>query len=194
MSIRKDRYTRRVVNIGYLGEGQHKATNENKAYVFWKNMIHRCYSDNTQLRQPTYYGCSVVEEWHNLQVFCDWYYLNYIEDFVIDKDLLIKGNKIYGPDTCCFIPQEINNLLTDSKYVRGEYPIGVRKQSKRFQAYISINKKVTIIGTFDTIEEAFENYCIHKEKRIKEVANKWKDKLKIDVYEKILQYKKLITD
>lgn len=25
--------------------------------------------------------------------------------------LLIKGNKIYSPETCCFVPQSINNCI-----------------------------------------------------------------------------------
>ena len=35
-----------------------------------------------------------------------------IEKWEIDKDVLLKGNKIYSEDTCVFIPPCLNLMLT----------------------------------------------------------------------------------
>lgn len=63
--------------------------------------------------------------------------------WALDKDILVKGNKIYSPETCCFVPQEINNLFTKRKSCRGTLPIGVKyiKENKKFSASFSRNKK-----------------------------------------------------
>ena len=55
----------------------------------------------------------------------------------LDKDILIKGNKIYSQDTCIFVPKAINSLFTNRKRFRGEYPIGVYKGKKIFSVEIS---------------------------------------------------------
>lgn len=50
------------------------------------------------------------------------------------------------------------------------------------------------LGTFDTINEAFNAYKEAKEKYIKEVADKWKDQLEPRVYEALYNYKVEIND
>ena len=45
--------------------------------------------------------------------------------FQLDKDLLVKGNKVYNESTCVFLPKEINSVLTKSTASRGDYLIGV---------------------------------------------------------------------
>ena len=60
------------------------------------------------------------------------------EGLHLDKDILIPGNKIYGPNACMFIPQDINKLLVDREAARGLYPQGVafNKREKKFRAAI----------------------------------------------------------
>ena len=43
----------------------------------------------------------------------------------LDKDILIKGNKEYNPNTCCFVDIRLNSLFTKDNAMRGKYPIGV---------------------------------------------------------------------
>lgn len=50
------------------------------------------------------------------------------------------------------------------------------------------------LGYFRTPEEAFQSYKIAKEEWIKEVANKWRDKLDVKVYEALCNYKIEIDD
>lgn len=78
-------------------------------------MLERCYSARYQERKPTYKGCSVCDEWLNYQNFAKWYDDNYYEIkgeiMCLDKDILVKGNKIYSPENCVFVPNYINVLF-----------------------------------------------------------------------------------
>lgn len=126
-----------------FGVGKHKARVNGKitpAYNAWNNMLVRCYDEEYQRKKPTYIGCSVCEEWHNFQNFAGWYYINHPQEssgYCLDKDLLVIGNRKYGPDLCIFIPNEINCFITDSSAMRGDLMIGVTKpsDSKNFKAY-----------------------------------------------------------
>lgn len=111
-------YERRFYNVGYLGEGKYKVSENGKntrVYDTWKAMLQRCYSEKEHERHPTYIGCEVYEGWHNFQNFAKWYDNNYYEvdneKMCLDKDILNKGNKIYSPDTCIFVPETINKLF-----------------------------------------------------------------------------------
>ena len=116
----------------------------------------------------------------------------------LDKDVLIKGNKTYSPDTCCFVPIEINLLLNKNKTIRGDYPIGVSfdKSYNKFIAKLKKSKveKQKFLGRFNILEEAFQAYKTAKEGHIKEVADKWKDQIDSRVYEAMYNYQVEITD
>lgn len=99
-----------------------------------------------------------------------------------------------------FVPCEINSLLTKRQNHRGNTPIGVKhcKAKRRFQDYYKAsftkgNEKV-YLGSFKTEEEAFQAYKVAKETWIKEVANKYKDKLEQRVYNALMKYEVEITD
>ena len=156
--------------------------------------IERCYDLKRQEKHPTYKGCIVAEEWHDFQNFAEWFENNYKEGFALDKDILIKGNKIYSPNTCCFVAREINNSFVKSDSIRGKYPIGISKAKDKFIAHISINGKRVRLGMFDTPEEAFQVYKIAKEKQIKEVAEKYKNQITGQTYKAMYNYKVEITD
>jgi len=101
---------------GYVGEGKYKAIRKVKSYSTWANMLQRCYSKTYHAKKPTYIECYVTEEWLNFQNFAEWFEKNYnpeiMERWSLDKDILVKGNKVYSPETCCFVPYEINNKFT----------------------------------------------------------------------------------
>lgn len=167
------------------------------SYSKWNNMLMRCYDRNYHKKKPTYSDCFVCDEWLLFSNFKKWFDEHYIDGYVLDKDILIKGNKVYSPDTCCFVPSALNSLLTKRDFHRGSYPIGVQKPPRgRFLASIHINGKTTKIGRFDTIEEAFAAYKQAKEKHIKEVAQSYFDKGEIaeHVYKALMNYKVEITD
>lgn len=49
--------------------------------------------------------------WKYLSNFKKWYDEHYVEGWHLDKDILMQGNKFYSPETCCFVPFEINVLF-----------------------------------------------------------------------------------
>lgn len=163
-------------------------------------MLKRCYDVEFLKKLTTYQGCSVCKEWHCFATFQKWFNEHYIDGWCLDKDILVKGNKMYSPDACCFVPNEINSLFTKRQNYRGKTPIGVQyyKPQRRFKecykAFITKGGEKRYIGVFATDVEAFNAYKIEKEKWIKEVADKWKDKLEPRVYEALYNYKVEITD
>lgn len=154
-----------VNNLTYVG-------NE-KAYSKWVSMLNRCYSPKYQSRQPTYIGCSVCDEWLVFSKFKEWYDINSIAGMQIDKDILIRGNKVYGPTFCRFVPKEINYILLDSGASRGQFKQGVgwHKGVQKFQANISRLDGKEHIGYFATEDDAFAAYKSEKEKWIKHQAD-----------------------
>ena len=112
--------------------------------------------------------------------------------FALDKDILVKGNRVYNEDVCVFVPQEVNLLFTKRDKSRGEYPIGVSFHKSRGMLTATLNNKY--LGYFNTAEQAFQVYKTAKEAYIKEVANKWKDKIDPKVYEALMNYEVHIDD
>ena len=203
-------YERRTYNIGYLGEGKYKTRVNNRKteyYEEWIGMLRRCYNNNQRDRnkRPKYDGCTVCEEWHNFQNFAKWYEENYYEikeeKMCLDKDILVKGNKIYSPQTCVFVPNRINVLFTKSDKIRGDFPIGVtyHKRDKVFESkmcYMDKNKikHSCYLGRYNTSEEAFESYKKAKENYIKQVADEYKPYIPKELYDAMYNYKVEITD
>ena len=161
-------------------------------YNIWHNMIKRCYSGLNCYK--AYIDCTVSENWLKFENFADWFKLNYVEGFELDKDILFKGNKIYGPDTCCFVPRQINSLILTNKSRRGLLPIGIKQVGSKFAVSLTKYKKKQYIGTYLTIEEAFENYKFEKQKYIREIADFWKEKISDNVYQSLINYQIEITD
>ena len=169
-------------------------------------MLERCYDEKCQEKHPTYIDCSVTEEWLCFQNFADWYYKNYYyvkdETMCLDKDILHKGNKIYSPENCVFVPNNINILFTRRDKLRGDCPIGVcyNKKNKKFQAYCRIHdykenkSKLIHLGHHNSPERAFQAYKQYKEKHIKDVADYYKYLIPNKLYQAIYDYQVEITD
>lgn len=159
-----------------------------KPYTTWRNMLERCYSQNYHLRKPTYINCSVCKEWLYYPTFKEWFDENYVEGWQLDKDLLVNGNKIYGPNTCIFVPTQINTLFNGHDRARGEYPVGVsyNKRDGKLQAHIRIDGKQQHLGCFEDAEEAHKAYLIAKKANVIRMAEVWKDKIPSKLYEALI--------
>ena len=189
-------YEPRHYNKGYIGEGKYNSKKYKNIYNSWHDMLRRCYDIEYHKKEPTYIGCAVCNEWLNFQNFAQWYEENYYEingeAMALDKDVLIKGNKIYSPQTCVFVPRKINNLFRKTKGVV------LSKKLNKYIAQCSVtknNKKTTqYLGVFNTFEEAFLTYKKFKENYIKQVADEYKPYIPKELYDAMYRYEVEITD
>lgn len=173
------------------------------SYHTWVEMLKRCINNNYKDSHNTYKDCSCCEEWRSFSAFKRWFddpINGYKDGYCLDKDILCKGNKIYSPDTCCFVPNEINVLLCKCDSKRGKMPIGVYERKlvngSSYMAYLNKNGCRINIGTYHSVEEAFQAYKQAKEAHIQEMATKYFNEGKITekVYNALMNYKVEIMD
>lgn len=177
-----------------------------KEYNMWRNIISRCYSDRVKNIQPTYTNVSCCDEWLLFENFYDWLHSQPNFDkwdngsrWAIDKDILVKRNKVYSPDVCCLIPQNVNCLFLKREAERGDYPIGVRYTNDGFLAVCRnpFLDKAVELGHYSTPENAFYlGYKPYKENIIKQVAQIEYDAGNIteECYNAMMKYEVEITD
>lgn len=160
------------------------------AYRRWQCMIKRCYGIKEQQKHPTYKDCFVCEEWHLYSNFKKWFEdpeNGYQDGYQLDKDILVKGNKVYSPQTCCFVPQRINTIVCKSR--RGVLGVSINKNGL-IVATLGKQGKSCHLGSYKSIEEAFETYKREKEKHIMEVATEYFSRGQITekVYNALMNY------
>lgn len=203
----KNPYHPIIYNVGFYGQGKYKSRDENgnktSAYKCWYRMLRRCYDPYELNKYPTYIDCYVCEEWLCFQNFAKWFYKNYYEinneKMCLDKDILIKGNKIYSPEVCCFVPEKINILFIKSNSMRGKYPIGViyHNRDNVLEAWCCNKEcKRQYLGRFPLNRpfQAFTTYKNFKENYIKQVADEYKDLIPQKLYEAMYNYEVEIND
>ena len=209
----KDDYYPSVCGVGIIGDKYQKYIKGKmiKEYVTWYDMIYRCYDEKIKNKYKTYQNVSCCEEWLLYENFYKW--LHSQENFdkwlnghrwCLDKDILIKGNKIYSPNACCLVPPIINNLFTKCDNLRGNYPIGVTfdKRINKYHAVVSMDivyqrQYTRQLGDYPTPEDAFYlGYKPAKEAYIKQVAKEEYKKGNITekCYNAMMNYQVEITD
>ena len=198
-----DLLAKTTYDIGYIGYNYDcKCKDSKKLFKIWSGLVQRCFDPLWKTRHKCYELTTCSEDFLCAANFITWSKsqigYNSIDEsgkpFALDKDILLKGNTVYSPDTCVFVPREINNLILSNRKVRGNLPIGVTSAEVRFRARVSINNKEVALGVFETSNEAFQAYKEAKERHIKEVANKWKDRIDQRVYYALMKYEIDITD
>ena len=193
----KDRMYPSVYGVGITGEKIPVVDGKRcKQRELWVRMLDRCYSKGKN--KPTYEGCSVSENFKYYPFFKEWCEKQIgfdVKGFALDKDILVKGNKVYSEGACVFVPQEINNILTYKKSTNKGLSASVALQkSGRYSVSFRKDRITQNLGRFDTPEEAFQAYNQVKESYIKAVAGKWKDQIDPRVYEALMNWKVEITD
>lgn len=176
-----------------------------KSYKLWVGMLERCYSNKLHIKYPSYASCSVSDSFKHYTYFREWCcvqdgYKRKDTDgrhYQLDKDILIKGNKVYSEDTCIFIPPTLNLLLIKNDVKRGQYPIGIHKQTVGDKYIVhapNSDGKRVYSGSFVTIEEAFSTYKTLKEAWIRKLTEAYKGLISVRAYEALMSYTIEVTD
>lgn len=193
------------ISVGDLGRAQEYVpflnSSRMKAKRLWNDMYSRCYNEKFHERQTQYKGCCICDYWmEDRERFYAWVEENYYtvgnEPMDLDKDILFKGNKVYSPETCVFVPHAINTLFLDCKKVRGKCPVGVHydKGKGKYRASLNVGGRNIKLGTFDTPDEAFVEYKKHKEALIIVMADRYKGKIPGKVYRAMVNWEINIDD
>lgn len=181
-------------NHKVFGVGTSDLPATTKSYPVWHSIHRRCYSEVYQKNKPTYIGCSVCEDWQLLSTFDDWFNDNYVEGFQLDKDIVKPGNKVYCPEYCIFLPNEVNCAVNvPSKWNGLPQGVSFRKQSNKYVSQMSFNdengkRKSRQILLSNDIEECFRAYKYEKEVYVRFLAEKWKDSISQKAYDALMKY------
>lgn len=198
-----DPYFKSFCGVGYMGMKTYynEAKKYKKPLEAWHSMLKRCYNENCR-KHKWYEDCIVDEKWHNFSNFYQWFQENYYElpeglgRVEIDKDFKDKQCRVYSPDTCLFIPQRINSCLKSRRTIDRQFPIGLtfNEKKQKYKVRVVLDGKDTVVGYYNTLEEAFQILKTTKESEIKRLAELYKPYMPKEVYEVVINYQVEITD
>lgn len=203
----KNPYYPTIYGIGIVGNKylRYKDYKPLKEYTTWSGVLRRCFDSVESTKYPTYQDATCCNEWLLYENFYEW--LHNQENFdkwlngrmwCLDKDILIKHNKVYSPETCCLVPNNVNTLFVKCDAARGDLPIGVsyNKINHKYISEYSGRNTRNHIGCYDTSIEAFYAYKKEKEAYIKQVAQEEYDKGNITkkCYDAMMAYEVEATD
>lgn len=177
-------YNKTGFGVGFIGEGVY--TTKMKAYAVWRNILMRCYDPkNTHYKRYGGAGIKVCEEWLCYQNFAEWYEKNKIDDWEVDKDLLSEEKiKKYSPETCCFLPIDMNRKIKNDEVKSKKGFIGVTKEGTKWRAEVTN----VYLGAYETKEEARLAYIEGKRLVLWELSKKYSEKIGIT---KLILFKKI---
>jgi len=158
-----------------------------RGFSYWHDMKRRT-SATDRKKNLAYSSASVCEEWSDFEAFSAWF-VNQpkMTGWVLDKDLLSGGVKIYSPATCCFIPREVNQMLVCNRSDSGGYP-GVYRRGSQFVARVKARNKRIHVGTYATQDQALEAYLAAKSDLLSIHADAYEEVLDPRAYRAMKNY------
>lgn len=197
-------YHKSVYGVACYGEPSDDWRTCKPIYMTWAGMMERVYVPKAWEKHPNYEQCRITEPWHNFANYYEWakYQVgSRTARWQLDKDIICKGNKLYAPEFCAYVPSQLNALFTKREAERGDYPIGVmsyktRQGNPSLHAMVcdpDLGKRITGCGG-GTVEECFNWYKSKKEEIIQRQAEKYKNQIDPRVYEALYKYEVEITD
>ena len=195
-----------VHGIGIKGMEYSTKVSGKKAreYGLWTDMLLRC-TKNFQDKNLTYIGTTCSENFKSYTFFYEWCNkqvgFNSKDEkgksWHLDKDLLVKDNKLYSEDTCVFVPLRLNILTTKRDKSRSNHSLGVYWDEARGKYVARCNiggRNLKYLGGFDTADIAFNTYKIFKENLIKQIVESYKGQVDNRVYTSLSNYSVSISD
>lgn len=158
-------------------------------YRHWVGIIERIHRPGTESYRK-YKDCSVAEQWLNFQNYMQWFKeAPNQKGWQLDKDLLVLGNRQYGPETCAFVPPSVNQFLVHHPK-ESDLPVGVCFHINKgsYMGSIRVNGKSVHLGVGDCPEDLFLLYKSRKEQEAKNLAEQYKDSLDPRAYESLNNY------
>lgn len=185
-----------IYNVGYLGNLPQLSVplRDFHPYNVWRLMLRRCY-DTKSKPYETYRNCIVCKDWFCFSSFLKWHNVNYYEidgvHMQLDKDILSNENKTYSPDTCIYVPADINEMFKIQRKDRN-CPQGVfyHKRDKAYVYYSYKHKKT--VGNYKTVKDAHLDYLKDKQEAILERAEFYKNDIPNKLYLALINYKVVV--
>ena len=124
-----------------------------KEYRAWKAMRNRC-------NNPNYHayhryggrGINVCNRWSNFENFLNDMGKAPYKNYQLDR---INNDKGYSPDNCRWVtPKENSNNRKKYKNSTGYTGVFYRKEKRRYEVNVCINRKHRHIGVFYNLEDA----------------------------------------
>lgn len=182
----KSHFTPSVYGTGVTGVGDTRDVNGKtlKSYKCWLGVLERSYDEVFKEKYTTYKETTCCKEWLFYPNFKKWYDENYYEIHElgrteIDKDILVKGNKVYSPETCIFVPHRINTLFlgdyTNKK--DNNIPVGITMRKDKYSVSCHNGEKQIYLGKFSELPKAIECYINFKLKLIDDIILKYSKKI-----------------
>lgn len=149
-----------------------------KSYKAWQRLLARCYGKLKTWKH--YHDCEVCEEWKRYSSFKEWYDLNYrhdLEEKGIELDLtksaFKKDCKVFGPETCVFLPRKVVLFLLKKRKTNTSGVTGIYKSKDKYKSQINEfgEGKTKKLGTFNTLKEAKSVYKEEKERQINKMLS-----------------------
>lgn len=158
-----------------------------RGFSYWHDMIRRT-SAVDRVKNSSYANTTVCDEWSDFESFSEWFVGQpKLPGWVLDKDLLSSGGKIYSPETCCFIPREINQMLVCNRRDSGGFP-GVYRRGSKFVARVRARNKRIHVGTYGAPEEALADYLSVKAELLSAEADAYRHSLDPRAYQALKSY------
>ena len=135
--VTKDPLVPIVCGIGFLGDGPYSSVTHNKEYKRWQHMLSRCYlpTDKEYARYGGK-GITVCPSWHNFQNFASWIIKqNKPTYYQLDKDIKVKGNLLYSPETCLLVTPQQNAEEANAKTASFVSPTGEILHTNNLSAF-----------------------------------------------------------
>lgn len=169
----------KITGEGFLGVGDYSRKKNPKAYHHWHQMLTRCGIEEEKFKN--YFDKEITNDWLCFQNFASWAESQVgfsCEKWQLDKDILVKGNKVYSPETCCFVPHRINSLIIKSN-PQGSWS----DKHKRWYFSYREEDSTKVRKGFESQEEGYTWYARNKQTIVKRVAEIYKKDLDSRVYD-----------